>query len=226
MLTSSVFGIWFWMTGNIAYSIFSFSLAGSLTAFFYFNVFGRKYKIFLGDTGSLVTGFVVGVLACRFLQLELVINGVMDIPTAPTFVCGVLIVPLFDLLRVFILRILHGKSPFKADKQHLHHFLLQLKCTHLQATLILISANIFFIVISYLLRGIGIVWLMTVIVGLASLMAYILVKLVKRQARKQIEVELLLAAYLKKLYRKREKEVLIRRIDVRRLIELQRSAII
>ena len=187
ILTSSVFGIWFWMTGNIAYTIFSFSFVGTLTAFFCFNVFGKKNKIFLGDTGSMVTGFVMGVLACSFLQLELITQGVTKIPSAPTVVCGILIVPLFDSLRVFILRIKQGKSPFKADRQHIHHRLLQLGCTHLQATLILISVNLFFVVLSYLLRGIGIIWLMGVILGVASLMSYILVTTAKERNKKAID---------------------------------------
>jgi len=187
ILTSSVFGIWFWMTGNIAYTILSFSFVGTLTAFFYFNVFGKKNKIFLGDTGSMITGFIIGVLACRFLQLELVSEGVTKIPSAPTVVCGVLIIPLFDSLRVFILRIKQGKSPFKADRQHIHHRLLQLGCSHLQATLILISVNLFFIVLSYLLKGIGIIWLMCVILGLASLMSHILFIYAKERSKKEID---------------------------------------
>jgi UDP-GlcNAc:undecaprenyl-phosphate/decaprenyl-phosphate GlcNAc-1-phosphate transferase len=186
ILTTSVFGIWFWMTGEIAYTIFCFAFIGSLTAFFWFNVYGRKNKIFLGDTGSLIIGFVIGILACRFLQLEMVAQGFAEIPSAPTVVCGILIVPLFDSFRVFILRIVQGKSPFKADRQHIHHRILQLGCTHLQATLILLSVNMFFIVLSYLLRGIGIVWLMGVILGLASLMVYFLVLFAKKRNKKQI----------------------------------------
>ena len=187
ILTSTVFGIWFWMTGNIGYAIFSFSFVGTLAAFFRFNVFSKTNKIFLGDTGSLLTGFVVGVLACRFLQLELVAQGTTFIISAPTVVCGILIVPLFDSLRVFILRIKQGKSPFKADRQHIHHRLLQLGCSHLQATLILISVNLFFIVLSYLLRGIGIIWLMCVILGLASLMSQILFIYAKERSKKEID---------------------------------------
>jgi len=100
ILTSSVFGIWFWMTGNIAFTVFSFSFAGSLLAFFYFNIFSKENKLFLGDTGSLVTGLVVGVLACRFLQLELNAKGTADIQSSPAVVFGILIIPLFDTLRV------------------------------------------------------------------------------------------------------------------------------
>jgi UDP-N-acetylmuramyl pentapeptide phosphotransferase/UDP-N-acetylglucosamine-1-phosphate transferase len=186
ILTSSIFGIWFWINGHMACTILSFSFVGTLTAFFYFNVFSKTNKIFLGDTGSMIIGFVMGVLACRFLQLELVSQGSAAIPSAPTVVCGILIVPLFDSLRVFILRIKQGKSPFKADRQHIHHRLLQLGCTHLQATFILIGVNIFFIVLSYSLRDIGIIWLMAVIVGLACIMSYILVTSVKARYKKSI----------------------------------------
>ena len=186
ILTSSVFGIWFWMTGNMACTILSFSFAGALTAFFWFNVFSKKNKIFLGDTGSMVIGFVLGVLACRFLQFELAVQGTAYIESAPVVVFGVLVIPLFDSLRVFILRIYQGKSPFKADRQHIHHRLLQLGCTHLQATLILISVNLFFIVLSYSLRGIGIIWLMGLILGLASLMSYVLVINTKRMRKEEI----------------------------------------
>jgi UDP-N-acetylmuramyl pentapeptide phosphotransferase/UDP-N-acetylglucosamine-1-phosphate transferase len=187
LLTASVFGIWFWISGYIAFAIFSFAFVGSLSAFFYFNVFGKKNKIFMGDTGSLITGFIMAILACRFLQLELNSGGgALHIPSAPTVVCGVLIVPLFDSLRVFILRVKQGKSPFKADRQHLHHRLLQLKYTHLQATLILLSVNMFFIVLSYILRGIGIVWLMAVIIGTACTMAYILMYFVRQRTEKAI----------------------------------------
>lgn len=187
ILTSSVFGIWFWINGHMACTILSFSFVGTLAAFFYFNVFSKKNKIFLGDTGSMIIGFVMGVLACRFLQLEFVSQEVAKIPSAPTVVCGVLIVPLFDSLRVFILRVKQGKSPFKADRQHIHHRLLQMGCTHLQATLILVSVNLFFIVLSFFLRGIGIIWLMAVILGLASLMSHILVIYAKEKSRKEID---------------------------------------
>jgi UDP-N-acetylmuramyl pentapeptide phosphotransferase/UDP-N-acetylglucosamine-1-phosphate transferase len=175
IITSTTFGAWFWMNGYISYAIFSFSFVGSLSAFFWLNVFGKKNKIFLGDTGSLVTGFVMAVLACSYLKLELPAHGVTTISSAPSVVCGILIIPLFDSLRVFILRILQGKSPFKADRQHLHHRLLELKYTHLKATLILLSVNLFFIVLSYSLRGLGVIKLIVVIAGLACCMSFLLV---------------------------------------------------
>lgn len=188
ILTSSVFGIWFWLTGDIASTILSFSFAGTLAAFFYFNVFSKQYKIFLGDTGSMVIGFVMGIIVCRFLHDDLLAQGALKIVSAPAVACGILVVPLFDSLRVFIIRIVQGKSPFKADRQHIHHNLLQLGYTHLQATLILIGVNFFFIVLSFVLRDIGIIWLMTVIVGLASTMTYFLVNTVKERKEKAFEL--------------------------------------
>ena len=174
ILTSSVFGIWFWMTGNNDYTVLSFSFCGSLMAFFYFNVFSSKNKLFLGDTGSLITGFVLGILACRFLQLDMKVTGDSYIRSAPAVLFGVLIIPLFDTLRVFVIRLAQGKSPFKADRQHMHHRLLQLGITHLQASLILISVNMVVISLCYVLQGIGIIRLTILILGLASLMSYIL----------------------------------------------------
>lgn len=183
IVTSLVFGIWFWITGNIAFTILGFTFAASSSALFYFNVFGEKNKLFLGDTGSLVTGFVLSVLTCRFLQFDLFGNGIVYIQSAPAVAVGILIIPLFDTLRVFALRIVQGKSPFVADRQHIHHYLIQLGNTHLQATLILISVNLFFIVLCYLLQGIGILQLTILILGIASLMSYILVIFAKKRAK-------------------------------------------
>ncbi len=181
ILTSSVFGIWFWTVGNVHYGILSFSFAGTLVAFFHFNVFGRKNKIFLGDSGSLIIGFIMGILVCKFLKLDLEIQGKNAIPSAPTVAVGILIIPLFDSLRVFILRISQGKSPFVADRQHIHHRLLQLGLSHLQATLVLTFVNLFFIILSFILREMGIILLATVILGLACLMTYILVFFAKEK---------------------------------------------
>jgi hypothetical protein len=121
------------------------------------------------------------------LQLDLLAGGVQYIQSAPAVVFGLLVVPLFDTLRVFILRIVQGKSPFIADRQHIHHRLLELGITHLQATLILISVNLIFVALCYLLQGIGIIWLTSLILGLASLMSYILLILAKKRTTNSID---------------------------------------
>ena len=181
IITSSAFGLWFWSTGDYGYSILSISLASALAAFFYFNVFSKTFKLFLGDTGSLVIGFVLGILACRFLQSDIGETGNTYIKSAPAIAFGILIIPLFDTLRVFTLRIWQGKSPFVADRQHIHHRLLELGMSHIQATLSLMLVNLAFIMLSFLLQGIGVLYLIFAILGTASLLSYMLSLISKKK---------------------------------------------
>ncbi|MBN2481135.1 MAG: undecaprenyl/decaprenyl-phosphate alpha-N-acetylglucosaminyl 1-phosphate transferase [Bacteroidales bacterium] len=206
IMISSVLGVWFWIYGSIGYTIMSFALVGSLLAFLRYNVFGNKNKIFMGDTGSLIIGLSIAILTIRFLQLNMVAEGGIFIKSAPAVSFGLLIIPLFDTLRVFIIRISQGKSPFTADRQHIHHRLLQLGLTHFQITLILISINLFYISMCYLLQGIGTIWLMIVILFTASLLFHFLVLYCSLRAKKVIDIQYLTiekiktAKRIKKLY--------------------------
>ncbi len=189
ILTSSILGIWFFMAENFAYTTLCFAFTGTLVAFFRFNVFSKRYKIFLGDTGSLIVGLVMSILIIRFLQLDLTVEKELAIQSAPAFAIGILIIPLFDTLRIFILRINQGKSPFTADRQHLHHDLLRLGMTHLQATLVLLSVNLVFIALCYFLQGIGNLWLMVIILGIASLLSRFLVIYGRKRIKKILDDE-------------------------------------
>jgi UDP-GlcNAc:undecaprenyl-phosphate/decaprenyl-phosphate GlcNAc-1-phosphate transferase len=181
-LISFVLGLWYYIAENVPYTIMSFSLAGALIAFFYFNVFSKTKKLFLGDGGSLILGLIMGILVVRFIQLEPYAEGIAVIGSTPAVAIGLFVVPLFDTLRVYTLRIIQGKSPFKADRQHLHHCLLQLGYSHLKATIILISVNLFFFVLAFALQGIGIVLLTGLLLGLACCMSYILKILIQERA--------------------------------------------
>jgi UDP-N-acetylmuramyl pentapeptide phosphotransferase/UDP-N-acetylglucosamine-1-phosphate transferase len=204
ILTSSILGIWFWKTGNIGYTVMSFTLAGSLIAFFRYNVFSKKNKIFMGDTGSLTIGLVMATLTTRFLQLDLHVEGNMAIQSAPAVAVGILIIPLFDTLRVFTIRISQGKSPFDADRQHIHHRLLQLGMTHLQTTLTLLAVNLAFIIMCYFLQGIGILWLMVVILATASMFSRILMLFVAKRTNKVISTKYVSIENLETIYKKRK----------------------
>ena len=183
ILVSFVLGLWFYVTGNIACAVMCSALAGALIAFFNFNVFSKKNKIFLGDTGSLTIGLVLGVLVVRFLQLEKSAEGIAVINTAPAFAVSLFILPLFDTLRVFSIRIAQGKSPFKGDHQHIHHRLLELGFSHLQSTTILILINLVFIIICYLLQDLGNVILIAIQFGLATILSYFLLIQVKKKQK-------------------------------------------
>jgi len=155
ILSSSVFGTWFYLTENYQLSIMAFALLGSLIAFFLFNVFGDKNKIFMGDTGSLIIGIVIAILVFKFNELNLV-SETHSLSSAPAFSFAVVSLPVLDTLRVIILRITQKKSPFSPDRNHVHHRLLTLiPDSHLKVTSIIISANIFLLTCGFVLNFIG-----------------------------------------------------------------------
>ncbi len=136
------FGIWFYLNNEIAYATISAAIAGTLLTFFIFNVFGTKNKIFMGDTGSLIIGLFMAVFAVKFNEMNTDPTIKYYIHAAPAVSFGILIVPLFDTLRVIIIRLLKGRSPFTADKNHVHHKLLAMGFSHLKATSLIVLANI------------------------------------------------------------------------------------
>ena len=82
----------------------------------------------------------------------------MPLEAAPAIGFAILIVPLFDTLRIFSLRILNRRSPFSPDRNHIHHFLLELGFNHKMITFVCVAANILFIALAYFLRATGTTW--------------------------------------------------------------------
>jgi UDP-N-acetylmuramyl pentapeptide phosphotransferase/UDP-N-acetylglucosamine-1-phosphate transferase len=168
ILASLFFGIVFLKSGPLAYAIMSFILATSLLAFFYFNVFSKKNKIFLGDTGSMLIGLLLAILAIKFLNIENSTLYFHQNNTAPALLLSVLIVPLFDTARVMVVRISKGRSPFVADKIHIHHHMLRLSGSHLAATLKILSANALIIAMPLLFRNLNGEELILMILAMAT----------------------------------------------------------
>jgi len=165
ILCSASLGFWFLLIRDHSFAGFCFAVSGALLAFFRFIVFGKINKIFLGDTGSLVLGLSISILIVRFLESSLTgtIVSREDFP-APTLAIALLIIPLMDTLRVFTLRLLVGKSPFKPDRFHTHHKFLLLGFSHLKTTLIILCFNLAIIVFSVLLRNLGNIKMLYVII--------------------------------------------------------------
>lgn len=123
VVVSGILGIWFWGAGFLSLAILAFVLTGALVGFLSFNMYPAR--IFMGDTGSLATGFILGFLALEFLAINSSIAGEgWHLANAHVFAISVLIVPIVDTLRVAVLRALKGKSPFIADRNHTHHKLI------------------------------------------------------------------------------------------------------
>lgn len=168
------FGTWFLLSGHYEYGITSFSLTGTLVAFFLFNVFGKKNKIFMGDTGSLILGVIIVILAIKFNEFSINQVGPYAVLSAPVVSIAILIVPIIDTLRVFFIRLSEKRSPFSPDMNHIHHNMLKLGKSHLSTTLTIVLFNIIFIAFAISLsRIVSINNLMIIVIATGFLIAYI-----------------------------------------------------
>ncbi|WP_236652680.1 MraY family glycosyltransferase [Chitinophaga vietnamensis] len=165
LLVSAILGAYFLHVGEITYAVIGFALAGGLASFLIYNI--SPARIFMGDTGSLLIGLVNAVLVLKFIEVAGNPAGKMPINATPAVAIAILIVPLFDTLRVFAVRMMKGRSPFSADRNHIHHYLLDLKLNHKQTTLVSVSVNALYIVAAFFLQSLGTTWLVTAIVGSA-----------------------------------------------------------
>ncbi len=187
ILTSITFGMMFYLEYQNQYTLLAAGLTGSLIAFFYFNVFSKKQKIFMGDTGSLILGFLQAIMAIQILEFELSSSTALHFGSTPALAIGILCIPMFDTLRVFCIRIIRGRSPFSCDKQHIHHKLIDLGLSHIQSTGILLIANIFFIILVFTLQRLGVIRLILLMLVLASILSTIPVLLVRQKRKKEPE---------------------------------------
>tara|TARA_R110000868_G_C10918092_1_gene765446 strand:+ start:556 stop:1734 length:1179 start_codon:yes stop_codon:yes gene_type:complete len=139
----------FYTTGEYFFALLSISLNACLLAFFGFNISSER-KIFMGDTGSLVVGFVISILTLKFLALtpDAYVGLPFLLENAPLIAISILIVPLFDTARVFAIRIANKKGPFSPDRNHTHHVLIDFwGLSHKQASFIIGCFNLVFVVL-------------------------------------------------------------------------------
>ena len=183
ILTSLVFGIWFYLVDAFLLSGISFSLTGACVAFIFFN--WNPAKIFLGDGGSLITGMLVAILTLEFLHLQdqLAATSIYAMKGVPIVAISILILPLIDTIRVFILRLTGGRSPLHPDRQHIHHKLIDAGYSHSQATSILVVINTIFVLIAFGFHFVGSIYLLLIVVGLLMGCAYYFNQLILRKNR-------------------------------------------
>jgi len=143
-------GLFLSISGDGNTALIAFALAGAVMAFLYFNF--NPARIFMGDTGSLILGFVIAVLCIRLLQVNTHAPSAI-LAHAPMFVLGIVMIPVFDTLRVFAMRIWRGQSPFVADKTHIHHLLTNSGFSHVFATRVICFVHAFILIEVYLLQN-------------------------------------------------------------------------
>lgn len=169
-----ILGIFLTLSGDTPDAIIAFSLSGGLLGFLYFNF--NPARIFMGDTGSLVLGFVISVLCIRLIQLNTG-NGTHLLPHAPVFVLSIVAIPVFDTLRVFSLRIWSGKSPFTPDKNHIHHLLTNNGWSHNITSKIICWVHAGLLLVGYFLKGVSEITGLLILLLMMSLTVYIFKKL-------------------------------------------------
>ncbi|MDR1877831.1 MAG: undecaprenyl/decaprenyl-phosphate alpha-N-acetylglucosaminyl 1-phosphate transferase [Flavobacteriaceae bacterium] len=177
----------FWRLGRLNYPmvVLALTVIGSLLAFLRFNL-SKKYKIFMGDTGSMIVGFLLSFMGIKFLNLFLLQypsgTPVYHLQSAPAIVVAILIIPIIDTIVVSLIRISKGNSPFKADKNHMHHRYLRLGLNHKQVTIIMVSENALVILLAYFLRHTNVHLLLLIVLGLGlafSLLPLVFMKKIK-----------------------------------------------
>tara|TARA_A100001011_G_scaffold378465_1_gene443234 strand:+ start:13946 stop:14887 length:942 start_codon:yes stop_codon:yes gene_type:complete len=131
---------------------FSIILVASLLPMYYFN-FKNKKKVFLGDSGSLFLGGVISIYVIYILSNNYIIKPVYDIHKI-AFVISILLYPIVDIIRVFIIRVSNSKSPFIADKNHIHHLLLKKFQNHFLVVILIILISLLLLIASQLINKI------------------------------------------------------------------------
>ncbi|HEX2844968.1 MAG TPA: MraY family glycosyltransferase [Chitinophagaceae bacterium] len=166
-------GLFLNLSGDVNTALIAFALAGGVLAFLYFNF--NPARIFMGDTGSLVIGFIIAVLCIRLLQVNTFADHPV-LPNAPVFVLGIVLVPVFDTLRVFTLRTWRGGSPFMADRTHIHHLLTNNGFSHVFSVRVICFVHALVLIEVFLLRNIKQEYTLLLLTGLMLLVSFVLKK--------------------------------------------------
>ncbi|MDR0231760.1 MAG: undecaprenyl/decaprenyl-phosphate alpha-N-acetylglucosaminyl 1-phosphate transferase [Dysgonamonadaceae bacterium] len=153
LLGAITFGVMFYESGEWLWALLCVSISGALVGFLIFN--WQSAKIFMGNGGSMFMGTIFACISLRVMQLETITGSFFAVSMPVTIALGVIAVPIFDMLSVFVIRIFHKQSPFKADRRHTHHKLLDLGLQHWQAVLVLVFTNILIIGFAYWVQGTG-----------------------------------------------------------------------
>lgn len=192
LVITTSFGLWFYIHGYNDYAIMAACIFGSIIAFLKFNF--TPATIFMGDSGSLSLGLLAAVMAILFIEESgKIVYSSYHLPfhvtSAPALAIAILIIPIFDTLRVFTIRIFNRKSPFSADRNHHHHRLLDLGFSHVQTAAILVFINSSFIFLIYKLQDLRSVVLIPILFISASILSFILFKFKLPEETKKTPVE-------------------------------------
>ena len=174
ILATGTYGMMFIIMSQPTLAALSFALMGALVGFLRYNI--SPARLFMGDTGSMLVGCITAVLSIKYINVFFANTAmIMYKPnSAPAFVIAIVLIPIFDTLRVFILRLSKGNSPFQADQNHLHHLLAANGLKHEQSSLILIAFNAFAIMLVFIFDNMGNLFLICLLTFMCMLFSVFL----------------------------------------------------
>jgi UDP-GlcNAc:undecaprenyl-phosphate/decaprenyl-phosphate GlcNAc-1-phosphate transferase len=184
-IAMAALGTWFYLAGDVVFAILSFSMLGALVAFLVFN--WEPSKVFMGDTGAMVVGMMLAITSIHFIEYN------FNLPASSPFrfngsvapaLC-ILIIPLADTLRIFIIRLARKQSPFLADKSHIHHTLIRLGFSHQTTSIILAITQLVFISLAVVFRKTNDNYLIAGLVLLALTLSILLDRLIVRRPQRR-----------------------------------------
>jgi UDP-N-acetylmuramyl pentapeptide phosphotransferase/UDP-N-acetylglucosamine-1-phosphate transferase len=156
LFASAAFAFVFIQTKDVSMATIAVAMIGALLPFLRLN-FSKKNKIFMGDTGSMVIGFLLAFFVIRFIGHSQTHIDSKFRESGPVLAFAIVFFPLLDTLRIFFIRlVIHKKSPFVADKNHLHHRFLQLGFSHIRTTVSIVFINVLIMVLAYFFRDLDI----------------------------------------------------------------------
>ena len=135
IIAFSVFGVYYYVNGLTPLTLIMVALIGGLVSFLTWNFASEKRKMFMGDTGSLVIGFLLAINALVIVAQQPTNPDPFFVPqNAVIFILSILVIPILDTLRIIVIRLSNGQKPWVADRNHMHHLLLDKGLSHKQAT--------------------------------------------------------------------------------------------
>jgi UDP-GlcNAc:undecaprenyl-phosphate/decaprenyl-phosphate GlcNAc-1-phosphate transferase len=171
--SSLIFGFVFYSAGLHSWVLIAAIYFGSLAGYAWFNILGSKNKIYMGDTGSLLLGFILSLMVIRFLNIKEAYFLKLQIHSPIAFILAVLIVPLFDILRVVLVRSFKLRSPLRPDRQHIHYRMIDTGLTHLQASGILMAISLILSATILALQELGEILLILLLLVISAILSLI-----------------------------------------------------
>jgi len=151
----TVFTFIFYSLQLYYYSLLAILVVGFLLAFLRYNL-SSKNKIFMGDTGSMIVGLLIGIMILRFLALDN--SQLLSLHIKPSNIFLLSLVILFilfmDTIRVVIIRLINKKGAFSPDRNHIHHIIIDLGISHFKASTIISFYHVFVILLFFALSKI------------------------------------------------------------------------